>query len=39
VDHEVATDGGTPVLGDIDFDARLGRFRGTLAESGVLSTG
>ena len=39
VEHEIATDGAKPVLADIDFDARLGRFRGSLAESGVLSNG
>lgn len=39
LDHEVATDGSRPVLTNLDFDARMGRFRGSLAGSGVLSTG
>lgn len=39
LEHEVPTDGGTPVLNDLDFDARLGLFRASLAESGELSTG
>jgi hypothetical protein len=39
VDHEVPTDGATPVLNNLDFDARLTRFRASLAETGALSTG
>jgi hypothetical protein len=38
-DHEVATDGAKPVLNSLDFDARLGRFRASLANSEALSTG
>ena len=39
VEHEIATDGAKPVLTDAEFDARLRRFRGSLAEGGVLANG
>lgn len=39
LDHEVAADEANPVLNDLDFDARLGRFRASLAEGVALSTG
>jgi hypothetical protein len=39
VEHEIVTDGATPVLATTDFDARLGRFRASLAESAALATG
>jgi len=38
VDHEVHTDGAKPVLDEIIFDARLRRFRNSIAESVVGAT-
>jgi hypothetical protein len=38
VDHEVHTDGATPALDDLTFDARLTRFRNSIAESAIAAT-
>jgi hypothetical protein len=38
VDHEIHTDGATSALDDLDFDARLTRFRNSIAESAVAAT-
>ena len=38
VDHEIHTDGATPVLDDITFDARLTRFRNAIAETWRVAT-
>ncbi len=39
VEHEVHTDGATPVLDDITFDARLTRFRNAIGENAVAAAG
>jgi hypothetical protein len=39
LEHDIPTDGAKPVLNDLEFDARLGRFRATLAESLAVSAG